>query len=287
MIIGSNKHRRRYGFIHANRNYQRRLIVGARLLRTTITTFFDVASIMIVLGGTFASTFISFSDKSIMMALKDMVTRLFKHQIIYTKTIKDLIKLAKISRMKGRVALEKVKVDNKFMQKGLVLVASGVRPEIVQRTMSIEKKAIRDRELQSQAILEKMGDLSPAWGMVGTLIGLVIMMLKLDDPSKIGPAMAIALLTTFYGAVLANLLFNPCTTKIEQRSTKSLQHHDIIIEGILSIANGENPSMIKDKLMGFLVAGDSEAESKKTSTSVPHSKGIKKSAAYGGEGCLK
>lgn len=234
------------------------LIVGAILLRTTVMTFFDPASIMIVLGGTFASTFISFSGKSILMAMKDMVTTLFKHQIVYVATIQELLKASKVNRAKGRLALEKAKVDSKFMQKGLVLIASGVKPEIIHRTLSIEKQSLRDRELQSQAILEKMGDLSPAWGMVGTLIGLVIMMLNLDDPSQIGPSMAVALLTTFYGAVLANLVFIPCATKIEQRSDKSLHHHDIIIEGIISIANGENPGTLKDKLTGFLVSDDSK-----------------------------
>ena len=228
------------------------LIIGAILLKTSLLTFIDLPSLMIVLGGTFASTFISYSGSSIMRALKDMITTFFKHRVVYTKTIEDIGKLATVAKRQGKVGLEKVKVQSDFMNKGVDLILSDLAPDAIYRTMTIEKKAIKYRDEESQAILEKMGDLSPAWGMVGTLIGLVIMMLKLDDPSAIGPSMAIALLTTFYGAVMANLLFLPTATKIEQRSNMGVKHHDLIIEGIVSIARNENPRMIKEKLMGFL-----------------------------------
>lgn len=236
------------------------LIIGAILLKTSLLTFVDLPSIMIVFGGTFASTFISYSGSSIMRALKDMVTTFFKHQIVYTKTIEDINKLALIAKREGKLGLEKVKVQSDFMKRGVDLIVSNLSPEAIYRSMTIEKNAIQDRDEESQAVLEKMGDLSPAWGMVGTLIGLVIMMLQLDDPSSIGPAMAIALLTTFYGAVLANLIFLPTATKIEQRSNLGAKHHDLIIEGIVSIARNENPRMITEKLMRFLIGGGGRSQ---------------------------
>ncbi len=233
-------------------------ILGAIIMKTSILTFFDIPSLLIVLGGTAASSFISFSGKSLTNAMKDMVTIFFKHEIDYMVTIDALIKMSRINRKQGKVGLEKVKVESEFLQRGLSLVAAGLKPSAILRQMSIEKQVQLDRAGESSEVLEKMGDLSPAWGMVGTLIGLVIMMLQLDDPSSIGPAMAIALLTTFYGAVLANLIFIPGSTKIEHRSTKAIKHHDLIIEGLLSLAMNESPMMLKDKLTGFLACADLE-----------------------------
>jgi len=232
------------------------LIVGAIMMKTSISVFIDPGSLMIVFGGTFASTCISYSGKSIGVALKDMITVFSKHNIVYMETIKEILMLSQKARKESLLAIEKVKVSSPFMQKGINYLVSGLKPASIEKIMNIEKFAERDRELESGDVLEKMGDLAPAWGMVGTLIGLVIMMLNLDDPSAIGPSMAVALLTTFYGAVLANLIFMPCSTKLITRSDKSLKHHDIIIAGIIAIANDENPRMIKDKLAGFLAGGD-------------------------------
>ena len=255
------------------------LLLGAIIMKTSILTFFDVPSLMIVLGGTFASTFISYSGRSIINAMKDMVTVLFKHQIIYSETIDELVKVARVNRKQGKVGLEKLKVESDFMQRGLVMVAAGLKPGAILRQMSIEKQVLSDRARDSHDVIDKMGDMSPAWGMVGTLIGLVIMMLKLDDPSSIGPAMAIALLTTFYGAVLANLIFIPSATKIEHRAQKALKHHDLIIEGILCLAQNESPIMVKDKLTGFLASSENENNNGKSNA--PAVKGAKPSGKPG------
>ncbi len=255
------------------------LLLGAILMKTSILTFFDISSLMIVLGGTFASTFISYSGRSIMNAMRDMVTVFFKHQIVYSETIDELVKVARVNRKQGKVGLEKLKVESEFMQRGLVMVAAGLKPSAILRQMNIEKLALSDRARDSQDVLEKMGDLSPAWGMVGTLIGLVIMMLQLDDPSSIGPAMAIALLTTFYGAVLANLIFIPASTKIEHRAHKSQKHHDLIVEGVLCLAQNESPIMVKDKLTGFLASTDTENDNGKGSTGATTKGGPAKSGA--------
>lgn len=249
-------------------------ILGSILIQTSIVTFFNIPSLLIVLGGTAASSFISFSGKSLMNAMKDMVTIFFKHDIDYMETIEELVKMSRINRKQGKVGLEKVKVESEFLQRGLSLVAAGLKPSAILRQMSIEKQVQMDRADESSAVLEKMGDLSPAWGMVGTLIGLVIMMLNLSDPSSIGPSMAVALLTTFYGAVFANLIFIPGATKIEHRSTKAIKHHDLIIEGLLSLSMNESPMMLKDKLTGFLAGSETgEGNGKASNGASTKSKG--------------
>ena len=118
--------------------------------------------------------------------------------------------------------------------------------------MELERDVMEERHTESQAILEKMGELAPAWGMVGTLIGLVIMLLSLDDPSSIGPAMAVALLTTFYGALWANFILMPAASKLEQRTKKEVLNLNLMIETLMSIAETENPRLLQERLMGFL-----------------------------------
>lgn len=251
-------------------------ILGSILIQTSIMTFINIPSLLIVLGGTAASSFISFSGKSLMNAMNDLITIFFKHDIDYMETIEELVKMGRINRKQGKVGLEKVKVESEFLQRGLSLVAAGLKPSAILRQMSIEKQVQIDRAEDSAAVLEKMGDLSPAWGMVGTLIGLVIMMLNLNDPSAIGPSMAVALLTTFYGSVFANLIFIPGATKIEHRSSKAIKHHDLIIEGLLSLAMNESPMMLKDKLTGFLAGSENgESNGKSASGAAAKSKGAR------------
>jgi chemotaxis protein MotA len=128
----------------------------------------------------------------------------------------------------------------------------------------LESETAEERHGESQLILEKMGDLAPAWGMIGTLIGLVIMLLNLDDPSSIGPSMAVALLTTFYGALWANFILLPAATKLEQRTKREMLNNNLIIEALVSVASDENPRMIQEKLLGVLPPKDRQAVIKKS-----------------------
>ena len=150
------------------------------------------------------------------------------------------------------MALEKYKTEDPFLKKGLGLVADGTKGDALKQILELERDFMEERHGDSQAILSKMGELAPAWGMVGTLIGLVIMLLKLDDPSTIGPSMAVALLTTFYGALWANFILIPAATKLELRTRNELVKFNLIIETMLSISELENPRLLQERLLGFL-----------------------------------
>ena len=228
------------------------LILGAIMLNASITNFLDIPSILIVFGGTTAATLNSFPLGSVINALKTSAKIFFGHSINFVATLQEMLKIATVARKEGPLALEKYKTGDAFLKKALGLVADGTKGEVLRRILELERDAIGERHAESQAILEKMGDLAPAWGMIGTLIGLVIMLLKLDDPSSIGPAMAVALLTTFYGAVWANFYLIPSATKLEQRTKSELQRLTLVIETMMSISEVENPRLLQERLLGLL-----------------------------------
>jgi chemotaxis protein MotA len=232
------------------------LILAAILLKASITNFVDISSILIVFGGTISATMISFPLPNVIQTGKTFTRIFFGHTVDLTSTVQEMMKIATLARKEGPLALEKYKVDDVFLQKGLGLVADGTRGEVLQHMLSIERDYVEERHGESQAVLEKMGELAPAWGMIGTLIGLVIMLLKLDDPSSIGPAMAVALLTTFYGAVWANFILIPAAKKLETRTKKEVQRFNLIIETMLSIGEVENPRLLQERLLGMLPPKD-------------------------------
>jgi chemotaxis protein MotA len=135
------------------------------------------------------------------------------------------------------------------------MVADGSEERLVRQVLEIEVNFMKERHRQGQAVFKGMGTMAPAFGMIGTLIGLVRMLQNLDDPSSIGPAMAVALLTTFYGAVLANVAFLPLSRKLEVRSDEDALYMEIMTEGVISIQRGEHPSIVKEKLQAFLSPG--------------------------------
>jgi len=233
-------------------------IVAGILMSGDLASYYDVPSIMITLGGTFAATLISYPLDSLIGILK--VT---KH-LFFTKTkdpndiIRQIIELANIARKEGLLALEEAayRLDEPFMQKGILLIVDGTDPELVKNIMETELTFMEERHSQGQAIFETMASLAPAYGMIGTLIGLINMLKTLDDPSMVGPNMAVALVTTFYGSILANLLFTPIANKLKYRSAQEMLYKEIILEGILSIQAGENPRIIEEKLKAFLAPKD-------------------------------
>lgn len=232
------------------------LVVLSISMKASILNFIDLPSIFIVFGGTIAATLNSFSLKSVINSQRTMIKLFFVHRIDVAATIREMVTISNMAKKQGKLALEKYKTNNEFTQKGLQLVADGMKGATLQALLELEMHSIDERHTEGQLILEKMGDLSPAWGMVGTLIGLVIMLLSLDDPSSIGPAMAVALLTTFYGVLWANLILLPSATKLEQRTKRELQEMKIIIEALVSISNNENPRLLTERLLGFLKASE-------------------------------
>ncbi|KUJ96878.1 MAG: chemotaxis protein MotA [Desulfonauticus sp.] len=228
------------------------LIVGSIILGGNFGAFIDIPSILIVVGGTLAVTFVMFPMGRVLGAVKVMLKAFFGAPPDPKALIKNIVDLANLARKESLVALEKANVDDPFLKKGILLVADGTAENLVRSVLETEIAFMKQRHLIGQEIFKSMGTMAPAFGMIGTLIGLVQMLQTLDDPSSIGPAMAVALLTTFYGAVLANVVFLPIAKKLEQKSVEEVLFMEIAVEGIISILNGENPRITQDKLEAFL-----------------------------------
>ncbi|MHB1313882.1 MAG: motility protein A [Christensenellales bacterium] len=219
-----------------------------------IGSFIDLASVFITLGGTIASTIVAYPGK-MLKSLASVYQRAFnKSKIDLHKDIDLIIEIANIARREGLLALENAvsDVDNPFLNKGIMLVVDGADPELIKDVMEAEIYFIQERHAQGQAIIDSMAAFAPAYGMIGTLIGLVNMLKNLSDTDNLGPAMAVALITTFYGVVLANLIFTPVSKKLKLRTAAETQEKELLLEGLLSIQDGENPRIIKDKLYAFL-----------------------------------
>ena len=224
------------------------------MLDGVIADYINLPSIFIVFGGVIASTVISYP----MEALKNLgklMSNAFKLKTVdFQADIENIVKIANIARREGILALEdSVKdMNDPFMQKGIMLIIDGSDPELVKSVLETELVFVRERHGSGQAILLQMSAFSPAYGMIGTLVGLINMLKKLDDPSSLGPSMAVALVTTFYGVVLANLLFTPLAKKLAAQSADECLRKEMVLEGILSIQDGENPRIIREKLNAFL-----------------------------------
>lgn len=230
------------------------LIIGSILLNGSLGAFIDIPSMMIVVGGTIAATLVAYPLPKVKEVIK-LTQKVFKErQSNPNEVIESMIELANKARKEGLLALEESSagIDDEFIQKGVMLVVDGTDPDLVRTLLETELDFLEERHKSGQGLFETMGSLAPAFGMVGTLIGLINMLKKLDDPSSIGPAMSVALLTTFYGSFLANMIFIPVANKLKIRSREETLEREIIVEGLLSIQAGENPRIIEEKLKAFL-----------------------------------
>ncbi len=231
------------------------VLVGAAMgMGGSVEGFLDIPSIMITIGGTIASTLISFRMEDIRTILR--VTRIAFTQPPpkLTATVMQLISLAEVARREGLLALDNSlsKIGDDFLRHGLQLVVDGVDPSVIREILETELGASEDRHKMGRKLFDQMALFAPAFGMIGTLIGLIQMLRNLDDPSKIGPGMAVALVTTFYGAILAYLVLMPISAKLAVRSSEESLHKAILIEGILAIQSGDNPRIVEEKLRAFL-----------------------------------
>lgn len=216
--------------------------------------YVDASSVIIVLGGTIAAGFIAYPMQK-MLGIGAIISKAMNNPADDTgEIIAKILELANIARREGLLALEEAvtEVKDAFLKKGVTLIVDGTDPDLVKSILETELSFVSDRHTEGRGIFDTLATLAPAFGMVGTLIGLVAMLQTLDDPSSIGPSMAVALLTTFYGSLLANLLFIPVSKKLEVKSADELLTREIMIEGLLSIQAGENPRIIEEKLKAFL-----------------------------------
>ena len=225
-----------------------------------IINFLDAPSALITFGGAFCCILASNSIPSFVNGLKSFKLILKVPTFNTGEIIGKIIELSNVARKEGLLALEEAagNLDDPFLKKGIMLVVDGTDPELVRGIMETELVSIEDRHKGCIGFWEDLGAMGPAWGMIGTLVGLVNMLQNMDDPSSIGPSMAVALLTTLYGSMLANWICAPVGMKLKKNNAIEMQAKEIEIEGLLSIQAGENPRVIEEKLKSFLSPKDRE-----------------------------
>ncbi|MBN2333707.1 MAG: motility protein A [Deltaproteobacteria bacterium] len=216
--------------------------------------FWNYPSSLIVLGGTLGATFINYPLTEVIGILKVVKNAFFEKSFPVWETIDELVELSRKSRKSGILALEDASqvASDLFLRKGLTLLVDGLDSAAIEDIMIIDMDSTRERHQLGAEVLTSMGNMAPAMGLIGTLIGLVQMLQTMDEPAGIGPAMAVALLTTFYGAILANFIFLPLAGKLKRKSQQEIFVKGLVLEGVLSIARGENPRIMQHKLEAFL-----------------------------------
>ncbi|MCI8409239.1 MAG: motility protein A [Lachnospiraceae bacterium] len=225
----------------------------------SLGNFYDFTSVMVTFGGSFMCVLMMTDGIPQYLANLKSIGLIMKIQSMNeTEMIKNIIDLSNVSRKEGLLALEEAAngIDDDFLKKGLLLIVDGTDPELVRSIMETEQMAVEERHKTVIGFWENLGAMGPAWGMIGTLIGLINMLKNLSDMSTVGPNMATALITTFYGSVLANWICAPVAAKLKANNTKEITLRNIMVEGLLSIQAGENPRVIEEKLKSFLPPKD-------------------------------
>ena len=216
--------------------------------------FLDIPSVLIVIGGTIAATMIANPLPEVIGIIGIYMNAIQTNVPAPAELIEKIVGFAETARREGILALEQAveDADDAFLGAGVKLAVDGTEPDLIMDILETELRFIEERHKLGQEIIANMGNAAPAFGMIGTLIGLVIMLKNMDDPAAIGPGMAIALLTTMYGAIIANIAFGPIAAKLKTYSQKEVLSKRMIIEGIMSIQSGDNPRIVEHKLSVFL-----------------------------------
>lgn len=223
--------------------------------------FLDPPSALITFGGAFSASLASMSLPDFISGLKSFTLVLKSVTVNVPEMIAKIIELSNVARKEGLLSLEEAasNLDDPFMKKGILLIVDGTDPELVRAIMETEMDSIAARHKNRIGFWETVASMGPAWGMIGTLVGLVIMLQHMSDPSTLGPSMAVALITTFYGSLLANWICTPVANKLKANDAIEIEAKTIMIEGLLSIQAGENPRVIEEKLKSFLSPKDRPA----------------------------
>lgn len=221
-------------------------------------TFLHLPSALITFGGAFGTVFAMYHLKDFMSGLKSFGLVFKVPKANEAETIKSIIELSNLARREGLLSLEESanSLDDEFMKKGVMLIVDGTDPELVRSILEAELVNIDSRHQGNISFWKNLGAMGPAWGMIGTLIGLINMLKDLSDPDSIGPNMATALITTLYGSMLANWISAPVANKLSTLNEMEIKLKEVMIEGILSIQAGENPRVIEEKLKSFLSPKD-------------------------------
>ena len=236
-------------------------IIDGAGINNLVREYWNFSSAIITFGGAFAATLASHSLADYINGLKSFAL-VFKAPAINTsEMIRKIIDLSNVARKEGLLSLEEAAadMDDAFLKKGILLMVDGTDPELVRAIMETELVSIEGRHKTCIGFWDTLGAMGPAWGMIGTLIGLVDMLYHMDNVATLGPAMAVALITTFYGSVLANAICTPVSNKLKTDNAAEMMLKEVMIEGLLSIQAGENPRVIEEKLKSFLSPKDREA----------------------------
>ncbi|MFO7171552.1 MAG: MotA/TolQ/ExbB proton channel family protein [Bacillota bacterium] len=220
----------------------------------SVLAYLDLTSAAITLGGTLAATLIHYPLPQVLSVLRVAKNAFVTRSEDPEETIRILARFADQARREGLLALEDAleNLEDPFLRKGLQLVVDGTDPELVRNILETDLAALEERHRAGAGIFEAMAQYAPAFGLVGTLIGLINMLRSLEDPASVGRGMAVALLTTLYGAILANLFCLPIAGKLKARSAEEILNRQIMVEGILAIQAGDSPRIVEEKLRAFL-----------------------------------
>ena len=219
-----------------------------------LTMFVNGPSILIVFGG---SIFVVLSQYTLgqFFGAGKIAGKAFMFKIDTPESqIEKIVEMADSARKGGFLALEEAEIENVFMQKGVDMLVDGHDVEVVRATLGKDISMTSERHEFGKSIFKSLGDVAPAMGMIGTLVGLVAMLSNMDDPKSIGGAMAVALLTTLYGAMLANLICLPISIKLGHRADEEKLNQSLVLDGIIGIADGQNPRVIEGILKNYLAA---------------------------------
>jgi chemotaxis protein MotA len=238
------------------------LLLGISLLVISVAiapgssfgAFVDYPSMMVVIGGSAAAVLICFPLKAVFNTGRVLKNVFLNKQEDVSQLIEQIVSLAETARRDGLLALEErvEEIANPFIVLGIQMAVDGTRPEVIEDVMRTEMEAVAARHSSGKKVLDQLGRFAPAFGMIGTLMGLIMMLGNLKDPDALGPGMAVALITTLYGAVAANVFFLPCSEKLSTISKNELSAMEIIVRGIMGIQSGENPRVIQQKLTTFV-----------------------------------
>ncbi len=226
-----------------------------------VGSYLDPPSALITFGGSLGATLCSFNLQDFIAGLKSFMLIFKVPTLNITDMIKKIIELSNVARKEGLLSLEEAAtdLDEPFLKKGILLIVDGTDPDLVRAIMETELVSIEGRHKNLINFWDVLGSMGPAWGMIGTLIGLVNMLNNMADASAIGPSMAVALITTLYGSLLANWICIPISNKLKADNAAEMMLKEVMIEGLLSIQAGENPRVIEEKLKSFLAPKDRES----------------------------
>lgn len=235
------------------------LIATSIMMAGSLKAFFDVPSIVIVFGGGLFSMYIAYKAETVTKALY-MIKQAYvaPDEFDYLKIISTILSTADVARKEGVLALDAKmsEIDNEYMRRGLQMVVDGVDIGLIEEILTTEIDSTANRHTEVKGVIDFFGASLPAFGMIGTILGLVLLLGNLDDPAAIGPNMAVALITTFYGAVAANVLFIPLGKKVDQRNNIESLYLEIIARGCLMIASGIHPRIIQERLLAYVSQKD-------------------------------